>query len=195
MDKWDTIFWKTCGTGVGCKYVSVTTDSSTDALYVTSLLLRSLCYSNVTSDAVIQESPNAWFERESVRIQAEARERERAEMQRQGLEGEEWEKFKQAAVRRSEGLLRRHLDFNQRLCFDASRQFYVPMSRLYRIDYGHQRNVVEYRENLEVHRWCLHPTEWVPDADTMLAQLLLLRNDEAGFRNRANQSSPHVPWN
>lgn len=59
----------------------------------------------------------------------------------------------------------------------------------YRIKRGRQGNVfsLDGRGGL-IERLCIHPEAYVPDADTMLAQKLLLETDEAAFLRTANHT-------
>ena len=38
--------------------------------------------------------------------------------------------------------------------------------------------------------YCIHPSEWVPHEDNMLAQKLMLEYDEESFLRIANRSRP-----
>lgn len=46
--------------------------------------------------------------------------------------------------------------------------------------------VANDRHYVAVEKLCIHPNDWVPDQDNMLAQKLLLEADEAKFRRIAN---------
>ena len=91
---------------------------------------------------------------------------------------------------RAEALLLSTLDEEQRDEYARLRRFHVETdSRIYRIQYGRAGNVkVVHTKDAEFHleALCLHPTDRVPNPDTMLAQKLLLEADEAEFRDIAN---------
>lgn len=61
--------------------------------------------------------------------------------------------------------------------------------RRYRIRLGRARNVDLVGPDGRVQRtYCCHPAEMVPNEDTMLAQLLMLRTEEEAFLSLANAS-------
>lgn len=96
------------------------------------------------------------------------------------------------ANQRAEALLLSTLNEEQREEYQRLRRFHVETeSRIYRIQYGRAGNVkVVHDKDADFHleALCLHPTEMVPNPDTMLAQKLLLEADEAEFREIANIS-------
>lgn len=60
--------------------------------------------------------------------------------------------------------------------------------RIFRIHKGRSMNITEIdKGGIKIARWCVHPSEYVPDADTMLAQYLLLKTDERKFLELANR--------
>ena len=83
---------------------------------------------------------------------------------------------------RARQLLLDYLDDEQRDEYEQQRHFTVISrdgERHYRVEHGRSRNVKLIGEDGRVlHTYCAHPAELVPDEDTMLAQLLMLRGDE-----------------
>lgn len=94
---------------------------------------------------------------------------------------------------RAEKLLRECLSPRQAAELQRQGHFHVEVIglngaiRRYRIERGRSGNVKQVDEQGRVlKRLCLHPIESVPDADTMLAQKLLLETDEEQFLQTAN---------
>lgn len=113
--------------------------------------------------------------------QAEARERaRRAEAERV------------AAKAKAKELLERHLSEEQRKELAANRYFTVITrdgERVYRIHEGRSGNVRRVNAKGERMRtYCIHPSDLVPDEDTMLAQKLMLETAEEDFLRIANAS-------
>ena len=92
------------------------------------------------------------------------------------------------AEQRARQLLLIALDRDQRRDLARYDYFYTNVGpRRYKIAKGRSGNVhLVDREGNELVRYCAHPSEMVPDYDTMLAQLLTLRHNEAGFLAIAN---------
>lgn len=115
---------------------------------------------------------------------------QREQDRRVRVEGE-----RSVAKERAERLLREHLSPRQREEL-ASKGFFTLETvaptgerRLYRIDRGRSRNVRQVDGNGRVLKTlCAHPAILVPDADTMLAQKLMLETDEQEFLRIANHS-------
>jgi len=114
---------------------------------------------------------------------------------------------RQEAEARAEALLLRELDEHQREEYRREKAFTVrlPDGKRYRIKKGWAGNVERLearriailqeeapslvandREYRAVERFCIHPAEQLPEQDNMLAQLLLLKANEAEFRRIAN---------
>lgn len=99
-----------------------------------------------------------------------------------------------AAGARAEKLLRSALTADQRQCLEARGFFYTMGAdgHMYRIKRGRCNNVervdVAQPSRPPVERLCAHPGLFVPDADTMLAQKLMLECDPAAFRKIANKT-------
>lgn len=61
----------------------------------------------------------------------------------------------------------------------------------YRVRRGRSGNVTRHDQaGTPIERLCIHPVENVPDADTMLAQKLMIENEEELFLRIANHSRP-----
>lgn len=91
---------------------------------------------------------------------------------------------------RAETLLQAHLSPAQAESLTTHGWFEVTVAGVtYRIKRGHAGNVVRVDVGREVERYCIHPAEFVPDADAMLAQKLLLEADPAEFRRIANRTA------
>lgn len=99
------------------------------------------------------------------------------------------EKREQANAR-AEELLRSMLTQEQQDQLNIMSAFIIETElRKYRIRRGRSTNVDELDGSGKVvARLCAHPREGVPNADTMLAQMLMLQTDEAEFRRIANIS-------
>lgn len=90
---------------------------------------------------------------------------------------------------RAEALLLSVLDETQAAEFKEQGQFHVKAGsgRTYRIKRGWAGNVYCLDDEGKAAEYlCIHPTERVPDCDNMLAQLLLILDDEDSFRQIAN---------
>ncbi len=96
------------------------------------------------------------------------------------------------ADRKAEDLLRRYLTEEQRETLDRKGHFYVlaKNGQLFQINRGRSRNVrhIDPATGKPGKTYCVHPTLDVPDADTMLAQKLLLECDIERFFSLANVS-------
>ena len=126
-----------------------------------------------------------------------------AEAQRQANEARAREQQRQAQVqvdrsaaeKRAEKLLQDHLTPKQREEL-AARGFFTVSSisqdgqrRHYQIRRGRSRNVQQVDESGRVLKTlCAHPVPLLPDADTMLAQKLMLETREEDFLRIANHS-------
>lgn len=116
---------------------------------------------------------------------AEARQaREQAERERTAA--------RVAAQKRAEDLLLSLLDENQRreLAEHNSVSVFSELQKRYRIRRGRSGNVDELDDGGRVvAKYCAHPNELVPDADTMAAQLLMLTHNEREFLRVANRTA------
>jgi hypothetical protein len=98
---------------------------------------------------------------------------------------------REEANKRARQLLVENLSATQREQFERDGHFVVHGRQArYRVRQGRSANIdVVDRKGFLSHRLCAHPAEYVPDFDTMLAQKLLLENDEDYFLGRANRHS------
>lgn len=96
-----------------------------------------------------------------------------------------------AARERAEALLLSCLDEEQRAELQVHDRFHVttPSGRRYCIHRGRAGNVTSRDPHGRLVKYCIHDAVGLPDADTMLAQKLLLETDETGFLQTANASS------
>jgi len=94
---------------------------------------------------------------------------------------------RKAASDRAERLLEACLSTTQRDQLSSVGWFSVraPSGRVYQIRRGRARNVVEMTTR---RTYCCHPIDGVPDADTMLAQKLMIETQEEEFLRLANVS-------
>lgn len=94
---------------------------------------------------------------------------------------------RKAAAERAERLLEACLTSGQREQLRKSGWFvvYSKSGRAYQIRRGRARNVVEVNTR---RTYCCHPVDNVPDADTMLAQKLMIETQEDEFLRMANVS-------
>jgi len=123
---------------------------------------------------------------EAFRIQLEEQTREREELM---LAEDE-------AQHKADILLNEFLTRRQRKSLKELGYFEVitPRGKTYRIRRGRSNNVREVDANgKEIAMLCAHPTEYVPDADTMLAQKLMLETAEEEFLQIANRNPIGMP--
>lgn len=94
--------------------------------------------------------------------------------------------------RRAKRLLNSCLNVRQRAELRSFGWFRVTVGeRTYRIKSGSSGNVeLLGTDGRAVEKYCIHPKEWLPIHDVMLAQKLLLEADEAQFLATANKSRP-----
>jgi len=94
---------------------------------------------------------------------------------------------RKAAAERAEKLLESCLTSEQRGQLAKHGWFTVVArsGRVYQIKRGRARNVIEMRTG---RTYCCHPIDNVPDADTMLAQKMMLEVEEDEFLRMANVS-------
>lgn len=96
------------------------------------------------------------------------------------------------AAEKAEKILTENLTEEQKAQLARDRFFVVRGSkgRNYRVNRGRARNIEVLDENGKaVERLCAHPGIHCPDADTMLAQKLMLETDEDAFQRIANRSA------
>jgi len=99
---------------------------------------------------------------------------------------------REQAVGRAESLLRSLLSQEQLAMFTRERAFVVNGRRdRYRIRAGRQGNVDVVGHDGRIREvLCIHPREDVPNFDTMVAQKLMIEDNEDSFVALANKSRP-----
>ena len=114
---------------------------------------------------------------------------EYVETEAERIAREEREVKRLAAADRAEELLITFLEDEHRESYKVHGHFDVEVKgRIFRIHKGRSMNITEMdRKGEKIARWCAHPELYVPDADTMLAQYLMLKNDERKFLEIANK--------
>ena len=96
---------------------------------------------------------------------------------------------REKAEQRAKELLMSLLDEVQKAMFEKEKYFHVvgQSGKVYRIRKGRAGNLRLIEDNKEVEKYCVHPDEQVPDEDTMVAQLIMLKhreNELIGMSNR-----------
>jgi hypothetical protein len=124
------------------------------------------------------------------RASAEQREQWRLYEEQRKQENEKREREWKEAQKRAEELLRSCLTPQQVEELDQKHHFHLLVgTRKYRVNRGRTRNIELIDEQGKVvKRLCAHPQDLVPDADTMLAQKLMLETNEQEFLKIANHS-------
>jgi len=93
------------------------------------------------------------------------------------------------ANRRARELLLAHLDEQQRSELERENRFHLIVGeRTYRVRRGRQGNIDLIEQGRPTRRYCIHPAEFLPDYDNLLAQKLLLETDEQEFLRIANET-------
>jgi hypothetical protein len=99
---------------------------------------------------------------------------------------------REAATKRAEELLLVCLTEEQRKQYTELGYFETLVNdKVYRINRGRSGNVQLIEGGVPKAKFCIHPRAIIPDQDTMLAQLLMLRTDEAEFLRVANRTILH----
>ena len=143
-------------------------------------------WSDAAPGAVIQASPRVVSPEEHRRQEERQREWRRKEKARR--------REREQAATRAEKLLLEFLSPRQRKMLKRQDHFHLDVhsrdgsARRYQISRGFQGNVKEVcRESGRILRsYCIHGPSNLPYADQMLAQMLLLQNDEEKFKRIAN---------
>lgn len=120
------------------------------------------------------------------------REQRRVEAERRNAEEERREKAAAEADVRAEELLRSLLTPEQIDNLEKQSAIIVKseMGKQYRIKRGWSGNVEELDDSGKpIASYCAHPGEVVPRADNMVAQLLMLKTQEAEFLRTANRTA------
>ena len=98
-------------------------------------------------------------------------------------------KTAEEATKKAECLLLMVLNDKQKQQYKELGYFETEVGdRVYRIKKGYSGNVELIDNGKPKTRFCIHTDEWLPDADTMLAQLLMLRTNEKKFLEVANHT-------
>jgi hypothetical protein len=93
------------------------------------------------------------------------------------------------ATKKAEELLLLHLTDEQKKQYLEFEYFETTVDdRVYRIKKGRAGNVYLIDNGKPKFKYCAHPNDYTPDGDAMLAQLLMLKTDEAGFIKTANRT-------
>jgi hypothetical protein len=128
------------------------------------------------------------FARQQAEVLALQQEMERRMEQIRQQQKQLDEEYK-AVEQRALLLLRECLSPSQLEEFDKHGRIpvYTKIGNLYIINKGRSGNVVlKNGRGTDIERLCIHPSDAVPDYDTMLAQKLMLEDNEANFRKVAN---------
>jgi hypothetical protein len=129
-----------------------------------------------------------------------AAQRERERVARERWEAEEKARIagQEIAKMKARQLLLEHLTPKQKEQYEKLAYFDLEIGgRIYRIRRGWSGNVQRIKKDEKgvdkmLESFCIHPSEWVPEEDNLLAQKLLLETSEEDFRKIANISR-HVP--
>jgi hypothetical protein len=131
-----------------------------------------------------------WLDMTGIGLRATEIARELTPEERQAKIEAQEEKTRQKSLAnaRAEALLRSVLTAKQLRELDSRGHFHVKVGdRRFRITRGRSHNVKEVDKQSRVLRtFCAHPIERVPDADTMLAQKLVLETRPDDFFGLAN---------
>lgn len=128
----------------------------------------------LTAEQIAERDAQYAAQREQDRVQAEKHQAEQAE-----------------ANRKANDLLAMFLTDEQREQLEKQSAFIVQTEQArYRIKPGWSHNVEELGpDDKPIASFCIHPYDYVPHGDNMLAQKIMLENDEAGFRRVANRNA------
>ncbi len=111
--------------------------------------------------------------------------------QKEEIERQHREENKRIAEERALQLLLENLDENQKAVYETTKAIPIKVKsgHLYRINKGRAGNVEQVNDKgIRLKKLCFHPTENVPDFDTMLAQKLMLECCEEDVLRIANIS-------
>lgn len=101
------------------------------------------------------------------------------------------------ADKRAETLLRSHLTPEQQAQLKSKDWFLIvsKSGKVYRINRGRNANIDVLDETGKtVRSLCVHPREHVPDADTMLSQVMMLKHDEDALLTMAIKHGSQHGW-
>lgn len=188
-DTWTA--WVTAGTSTAVSPGLVWTNWVGTANTATSATYTNAVWTNWVGNTYQQPAPETAEQRA-------AREQRWAQQQREWAaqeahraeERRRTEAERQQARATAETLLLEHLTEEQAVEYRRDQSFRVISAdgeRVYRVKRGWSGNVELIRpDGRVVARYCIHPRDWVPEEDNMLAQKLLLETDEAAFNRIAN---------
>lgn len=127
------------------------------------------------------------YDREPTTEEKEAQ-RKRDEEYREKCRKENEERL--IAEEKAKKLLLENIDEENRKRYEKDKLIIVTAkksNRVYQIKHGRSGNVVQLdAKNKPIKRFCMHPIAMVPDADTVLAQKLMLEHNEDEFLRLAN---------
>jgi len=128
--------------------------------------------------------------RQAVQPTAEQQAQWRKIEEQQAQRREEEQKQLAEAKKRADVLLKAHLTPQQWEELEEKNCFHLFVGdKKYRINRGRSQNIQLLNSHgLVVKTLCAHPSEMIPDADTMLVQKLMLENAEQDFLRIAYQS-------
>lgn len=118
--------------------------------------------------------------------------RQRADAERWRKQTEEERQKREAAERRAQELLEANLVLEERERLRKDNHIFVNgrSGCRYRIRKGRTGNIDVVDDKGKItHSLCAHPAEAVPDYDTMLAQKIMLEDDDIGFSRIANRNT------
>lgn len=99
----------------------------------------------------------------------------------------------ESASKRAEELLLAVLPAKQKQQYLEKGYFDTEIGdKIYRINKGWSGNVKLIEKKKEVASFCIHPVEFLPHQDNMLAQYLMLRTDEGKFLAKANKTTLYM---
>lgn len=121
--------------------------------------------------------------------QAEAEEHRRRAAEAEKVAAEERKKAEEAEAR-AEQLLRQHLSDEQLADYDAHGHIHVIGADgvRYRLEKKWSGNILEFKGDRAVARYCVHPRERIPVHDSIMAQKLMLETDPASLKKIANRT-------
>jgi hypothetical protein len=155
---------------------------------------------DLTEEQVVDQTKDWNVQREAIVQRREASRRQEEERQATlaALEAEEKKKRVEAEDRAMK-LLLSNLTVSQLKNFNGNKCIAIDgkSGDRYRIKFGRSGNIDAFNKNGKFkYRLCVHPTMQVPDADTVLAQKLMLETDEEMLLRLANKTNPDVAdWN
>jgi len=149
-----------------------------------------------STDSTTSATPNniTYIATPAVKLTKEQKAENVARRAREKKEANERIAKRAAAKEKAEELLLSLLDENQREDLKENNSFVIlsELEKRYRIRRGRVMNVTELDEqNKRIASYCAHPFMSVPDADTMVSQLLMLQHNEQEFLSIANRRLAH----